>query len=165
MPSGLVEAGPEDAGAIRAMLGPYLEELAEYADLHESGPHDYPYLDAYWSEAARHPFTIRCEEGNPVGFVLVRLPESTGTGRHQLAEFYVSPAHRRSGLGMKAVRDVWRRFPGAWEVQVHVRNVAAVGFWSTATRSFASSEARITETVSSDGPRLRFHFDIARGAR
>ena len=62
----------------------------------------------------------------PVGFALVR--SLTGPKR-VLNSFFVVRGARRSGIGLRGVREVVRRHPGSWEVAFQDNNVTAVRFW------------------------------------
>jgi len=119
----------------------------------------YPYLDAYFSEPGRYPFLI-WHKGKVAGFALIRGPVSTGLA-WQVAEFYVVPDSRRLGIGREAIAAIWRRFPGAWELQVHTRNSAARQFWMSCVEGVAHETPEIREIEANDGRRLQFNFGIA----
>jgi predicted acetyltransferase len=150
-----------DLGQLRGLLDSYLEELAQHrpARVGASASDEYPYLDAYFTEASRIPYLL--ELGlRTVGFAFVRSPESTQTGRFSLAELYVDPAHRRRGLGRRAVEALFRAHPGAWELQVLESNPPARAFWdqlrsSPSVRSW--EEHRIS---ASDGPRSELWLQV-----
>jgi predicted acetyltransferase len=157
----LVEAKAEDAGVIAALLDDYLREIARYRDV-SMGATDaanYPYLTAYWSEPGRHPFLVR-HNGAFVGFVLARGPASLGRPRSQVAEFYIAPESRRLGVGREAVACLWRRFPGAWELQVHARKPTALGFWSSCIEAAAPEPPVVTQVQAADGNRVQFTFHV-----
>ncbi|GAA4001068.1 GNAT family N-acetyltransferase [Streptomyces plumbiresistens] len=64
--------------------------------------------------------------GQPVGFAFVRgLRGPTRV----LNSFFVVRGVRRSGVGMRAVREVVARHPGEWEVAFQDANPGAVRFW------------------------------------
>ncbi|MEU5988500.1 GNAT family N-acetyltransferase [Spirillospora sp. NPDC047418] len=62
----------------------------------------------------------------PVGFAVVR--GLTGEKR-VLTSFFVVRGIRRSGIGLRAVREVVNRHPGRWEVAFQDGNPGAVRFW------------------------------------
>ncbi|MBO0829910.1 MAG: GNAT family N-acetyltransferase [Streptosporangiales bacterium] len=70
-----------------------------------------------------HPKT---GEDAPIGFALVY--GLTG-GRRSLAAFWVTPAVRREGVGMRLALDVIARHPGAWTVAFQHDNREAGAFW------------------------------------
>jgi predicted acetyltransferase len=161
MSTELVEAKAEDAGVIAALLDDYLREMAKHRDVAVGATDaaNYPYLAAYWSEPGRHPFLVR-HNGAFVGFVLVRAPASLGGPRSQVAEFYIAPESRRLGVGRAAVACLWRRFPGAWELQVHARNSTALRFWSSCIEAAAKDPPILTEICAADGKRVQHNFDV-----
>ncbi|NLU70217.1 GNAT family N-acetyltransferase [Streptomyces sp. HNM0574] len=66
---------------------------------------------------------------SPVGFAFVY--GLNGPGR-VLNSFFVVRGARRSGAGLRAVREVVARHPGPWEVAFQDANTAAVRFWRRA---------------------------------
>ncbi|MER6181613.1 GNAT family N-acetyltransferase [Streptomyces sp. NPDC001652] len=63
---------------------------------------------------------------HPVGFAFVRaLTQPTRV----LNSFFVVRGVRRGGIGMRAVREVVARHPGAWTVAFQDGNPGAVRFW------------------------------------
>lgn len=43
---------------------------------------------------------------------------------------------RRQGIGSAVAHEIWRRFPGRWEVRVLERNQPARAFWEAAADAF-----------------------------
>ncbi|GLW51290.1 hypothetical protein Stsp02_69510 [Streptomyces sp. NBRC 14336] len=66
---------------------------------------------------------------SPVGLVCVR--GLTGPVR-VLSSFFVVRAARRSGIGLRAVREVVAAYPGSWEIAFQESNAVAVAFWRRA---------------------------------
>lgn len=91
---------------------------------------DYPGPDrAGYLAWAPHPNT---GEDAPVALALVR---GLGSERHALAEFWVAPAARRTGVGRTFALDVLGRHPGAWEVAFQRDNARAARFWRGVARA------------------------------
>ncbi|CAM5733907.1 GNAT family N-acetyltransferase OS=Streptomyces alboniger OX=132473 GN=CP975_07855 PE=4 SV=1 [Streptomyces alboniger] len=63
---------------------------------------------------------------SPVGFAFVRA--LSGPVR-VLNSFFVVRAVRRTGVGLRAVREVVARHPGDWEIPFQDENIGAVRFW------------------------------------
>ena len=103
------------------MMTPYLDELTT------GGLTVYPQLSLYWQDADRFPYLIRLA-GSDAGFALVR--RHVGSGFHEMAEFYIAPAHRRRGCGRAAARALFARHPGWWRLQILDTNAAARAFWT-----------------------------------
>ncbi|MEM8731481.1 MAG: GNAT family N-acetyltransferase [Pseudomonadota bacterium] len=81
----------------------------------------------YFGYDGRHPYWIQ-RNGARAGFALAATEPD---GCHELAEFTVFPAHRRSGIGQSAAAQLFARHPGAWRLGV-VAHGGARGFWQTA---------------------------------
>jgi predicted acetyltransferase len=109
------------ASSIRAMMGPYLDELTP------DGVAVYPRLGLYWHDRDRLPYLMRVG-GEDAGFALVR--HHVDSGFHEMAEFYVTPAYRRLGIGRHAARTLFARHPGWWHLQVLDDNAPAQAFWA-----------------------------------
>ena len=119
------------------------------ADLDVHGRFGYRWLDHYWTEPGRHPFTIRVG-GRIAGLALVREGAP-----HQIAEFLVMPKYRRAGVGTDAARLIFRRFPGRWEVHQVPGNDAATAFWRRAIPvgfSERTDETGTTQAFTTDVP-------------
>ncbi len=149
-----------DRPAPDRLLDAHLSELGTYREF-PVGPTDaatYPYLSLYWQEPGRHPFVV-VAEGARAGFVWIREIEKESIT--EVSEFYIRPAFRRCGLGRASLAEVWRRFSGAWRVEVHPRNAAAAAFWLSCVEEFASGDIEVNEVAYEDGQRLQYRFEIA----
>jgi predicted acetyltransferase len=62
----------------------------------------------------------------PVGLAVVR---GLASQVRVLSAFFVVRAARRTGIGLRAVREVVGQHPGRWEVPFQDNNLAAVRFW------------------------------------
>src|SRR5205807_3674214 len=86
------------------------------------------------------------------GLVLVKRGSEV-SGREavwDMAEFFIVRGCRRQGIGMKAAHEVWRRFPGPWEVRVMESNRTALSFWQHAITTL-SGEAIPPARIEKDG--------------
>lgn len=118
---GLREALRNDREDVEQLLADYLFEFDG-----RTGP--YPDLDAYWREPERLPFLIEAD-GEVAGVCLVRRRQDGWS----IAEFSVVPAHRRGGVGSRAVEQLAERARSEraayLEAKVHPDNPAALPFW------------------------------------
>ena len=149
---------PSERSMLEGLMDAYLAELAATTGTETGDAASYEYLPLYWREPERHPFFVFIG-GICVGFALIR--ELREESAMQMSEFYVRPECRRRGLGRAAVDEIWRRFPGAWRLEVHCRNQHAVVFWSQCIREFASGNIEVSETLEDDGGHIHYSFDIA----
>jgi predicted acetyltransferase len=165
LPPGIevLPAAPEQQPVLANLLELYAHDLSAFFDI-ELGPDGrfgYPALPLYWEEEGRFPFLVRVD-GRLAGFVLVSRGSriSGDPGVWDMAEFFVLRRCRKQGIGAAVAREVWRRFPGSWEVRVLANNQPARRFWEAAIRSFAGSGA--TEQVTEVGGKPWHVFSFSR---
>ncbi|MET8865405.1 GNAT family N-acetyltransferase [Nonomuraea sp. NPDC004580] len=82
-------------------------------------------LESAFADPGWAAYLMSCDD-RPAGFAFVRGLD--GPVR-VLNSFFVVRAARRSGLGLRAVRDVVARHPGRWEIAFQEANAGAVAFW------------------------------------
>jgi len=113
----------------------YLHDLSEFFDdcyeLDEWGRWTPDYLPSWLEDGPDEPL-ILLDGGERVGLALVNRAPS----RHlspgfdfKMAEFFVLRRHRRHGIGQRAVRAIFERCPGRWEITELPRNATAIAFW------------------------------------
>jgi len=79
---------------------------------------------------------ILVQNDGPVGLALVRgLTSRTRV----LNSFFIVRGARRTGIGLRAVRDLVVMHPGPWEVAFQDVNVTAVHFWRRVAREIAGT--------------------------
>jgi predicted acetyltransferase len=66
------------------------------------------------------------KDNRPAGLAVAR---GLTDRRHVLSSFFVVRGARRSGIGLRAARDIVTRHPGRWEVAFQDDNETAVLFW------------------------------------
>ena len=136
----LVPASRDQEPLLANLLQLYIYDFNEILDLdlEADGRFAYPHLPLYWREPGRYPFLI-IMDGQPAGFVLVKTGSEWNV--RDMAEFFVMRRYRRHGVGTSIAHEVWRRFPGPWEVRVMETNVGAQHFWTHAISSFTGLPA------------------------
>lgn len=121
-----------EASVLRHLVDLYVYDFSELLglDVGEDGRFAFRELSPYFSEAGRHPFFVRAG-GKLAGFALVDgRSRVTGTdGTHDMTEFFILRRYRRQGVGERAARAVFDRFPGTWEVRQRPENLPAIAFW------------------------------------
>jgi predicted acetyltransferase len=118
----VIPATAEQQPTLANLLELYADDFSEFHPLEigASGRFGYPSLPLYWSEPGRYPLLIRMG-GNLAGFVLVKRGSEVS-----------------GNLTVWDMADeVWRRFPGPWEVRVMQSNLSAHHFWECAISAFA----------------------------
>lgn len=138
----IVSATPEQESTIANLLELYAHDFSEFhhLELSANGRFGYKDLPLYWKEADHYPFLIRVE-GRLAGLALVKSgSRGSETGASSsMKEFFIVRAYRRQGFGMKAAHELWRMFPGWWEVRVMKSNRTGVKFWPRATTTFGGA--------------------------
>lgn len=135
----VVPASPEQAPVIANLLELYAHDFSEFhhLELAPDGRFGYHDLPRYWSVPDRHAFLIKVN-GSLAGFVLLKRGSEVSDDARiwDVGEFFIVRGYRRQGIGMKAAHEVWRRFPGPWEVRVMESNCDAFKFWQRAIETF-----------------------------
>ena len=74
-----------------------------------------------------------------------------------MAEFFITRARRRLGIGATAVRLIFSRFTGRWEITEYLRNASAVSFWRRVVASYTRGNYR--ERIVNGEVRQTFESD------
>lgn len=143
-----IRPAPVEQKAVLAnLLELYTYDFCDFLDLEirPDGRFGYKDLDLYWTDADRHPFLMYVE-GRLAGLVLMRRiePSAHREARWDMAEFFVLRWYRRRGIGTSVAHEVFRRFPGAWEVRVMDSNRPAHRFWKEAVSGFVGATVEST---------------------
>ena len=137
----VIPAAYEQQPVVARLLELYAYDFTEFRDLElgVDGCYGYPKLRLYWRTPGRHPFLVKIES-KLAGLVFVkRGSELSGNEAvWDMAEFFVMRKYRRRGVGMHIAHDIWKRFPGSWEVRVIASNGPALRFWERAITAFTS---------------------------
>jgi predicted acetyltransferase len=94
-------------------------------------------LEADWRKP-NHGFYWFGKE-KPIGFVITTEVD----GRSDIAEFYILPCYRRTGLGKRLAFAVFDRFPGPWQVRQIPTAEEAIAFWRATISEY--TEGNYTE--------------------
>ena len=161
----VIPASLEQKPILANLLELYSHDFSSFVDL-EIGPDGrfgYEGLDSYWVDADRHPFLIYLAN-KLAGFVLIDgVPGAQPDDpTWDVAEFFVLRGYRRRGIGSQAAHEVFRRFPGHWQVRVRESNQPACHFWKHATAQFAGEAVRSKRMFSGGANRQVFWFDSSR---
>jgi aryl-alcohol dehydrogenase-like predicted oxidoreductase/predicted acetyltransferase len=82
-------------------------------------------LQAAFADADWAPYLVTSGE-QPVGFAFIR---GLNGPTRVLSSFFVAHGARRTGIGLRAVREVLAQHPGPWGVAFQEDNLTAVRFW------------------------------------
>jgi predicted acetyltransferase len=135
----VIPATAEQEPAVANLLELYAHDFSEFhhLEIQGTGRFGYPSLPLYWSDPDRYPFLVKMG-GNLAGFVFVKRGSEVSGNLTvwDMAEFFVLRGYRRRGIGTQVAHEVWKRFPGPWEVRVMESNVPAHHFWECAISKF-----------------------------
>lgn len=163
----IIPAPPEQQPILANLLELYAHDFSEFVDvkLGPDGRFGYKHLPLYWKEPDRYPFLIKAN-GHLAGLVFVRRGSeiSHDTDVWDMAEFFIVRGLRRLGLGMRAAHDIWKKFPGRWEVRVIDRNETAKDFWGRAINEFIGKAVEPIHLNKDGKGWLVFSFESERTA-
>ena len=158
----VVRASAQQQMVVANLLELYAHDFSEFLDVKpgDDGRFGYKNLELYWSDPTRHPLLVKLD-GSLAGVVLVKRGSEVSGNPDvwDMAEFFVLRGFRRRGIGTRIALDVWRKFPGPWEVRVMQRNDSACQFWQNAVSTFAGDTA-ISSIFEKNGERWHlFSFE------
>jgi predicted acetyltransferase len=138
-------ASPDEQHILENLIQLYAHDFSEFhnVELDADGRFLYKPLPLYWLEPGRHPFLVRIG-GKLAGFALVRRGSQVSGDATvwDMAEFFVIRGFRRRHIGTDVAVEVWRQFPGRWEIRVMESNQSAFCFWERATAAFTGEAVR-----------------------
>jgi predicted acetyltransferase len=150
----VVRASKNDESTLKNLLHLYIHDFSEFLGIRpsEEGWFSYPELSLYWSDISRHAFLIR-SGGGLVGFALVSKGSvvTSDPTVFDVAQFFVVRGVRRQGIGEAAAQELFRLYPGKWEVRVAKFNVAALGFWLKVIERFSNGLFKSESWIRDDG--------------
>ena len=145
---------------IQSVYRDYLDDLApiggtgKFPALGEVGHRAPDQLFHWFGDPNSFPLVI-LRSSELVGFALVvrskpgAFPRRSTVGaaptapvEYRMAEFFITRATRRLGIGATAVRLIFSRFAGRWEITEYLRNASAVSFWRRVVASYTAGDYR-----------------------
>ena len=158
----VIPAAPDQEPILANLLELYVHDFSEFLDIElgEDGRFGYADLPRYWREIDLHPFLVRID-GRWGGFALVRKGSefSGNAGVWDMVEFFVVRRYRRMGIGTRIAGEIWRRFPGRWEIRAMQANDSARRFWKRAIEEFTGREVHWSRVEKNGGCWTVFSFE------
>jgi predicted acetyltransferase len=162
----------DDRKWIESVYRDYLDDLSplntgvfSVTSLGEIGYSESDQLDRWFGDSTVNPLVI-VRGVEPVGFAMV-AHGSAGAGRatvdYRMAEFFVTRAARRRGVGRSAVELILNRFAGRWEITEYLRNPVAVSFWRRVVANY--TQGRYQERVTNGEVRQVFESGLSRAQK
>jgi predicted acetyltransferase len=123
----------DDLGLLNTGIFPVLGEI---------GHREPDHLQRWLVDRSATLLTI-LDNQQPVGFAMVaRQTNASRAADFRMAEFFIERVSRRRGLGRSAVRLIFDRFAGRWEILEYSRNPAAVNFWRNVVSAYTRGDYR-----------------------
>ncbi|MFJ2236775.1 GNAT family N-acetyltransferase [Streptomyces sp. NPDC087859] len=121
-------ATPTDRPTVERLWLLFRHDLSEFRGQlpNPDGTFRSEWLEAAFSGSGEWAAYLFSRGAHPVGFAFVRAVTQP---TRVLNSFFVVRGARRAGVGMRAVREVVARHPGAWTVAFQDANPGAVRFW------------------------------------
>ena len=138
----LDRAQPQDREALFRLLQYSLFEESESDgnEMNADALYDYPWFDAYFTDADRFAYLVREERTDRLlGYAMVRC---LGGECYSIAEFMVIPKVRRMGVGRKTAFACFDRFRGSWEVRPSLGSERAYRFWRRVIDAYTGGNSR-----------------------
>ncbi|MCP4923688.1 MAG: GNAT family N-acetyltransferase [bacterium] len=131
-------ATKQDLPVFEALAPLYLYELSSYMEIdlfkeNKRAAGAAFNLQAYFEDPKRHPFLIHVD-GEIAGFALVHPFGLNEDIDWCLAEFFVLRKFQGTGVAEKAVKCLFEKFKGLWEITVPPENTRSRNFWKKTLR-------------------------------
>jgi predicted acetyltransferase len=158
----VIAARREQEPVLANLFELYAHDFSEFVELTlgPDGRFGYEHLHLYWEEPERHPFLIFADK-SLAGFAFVHKGSeiSQDPDVWDVAEFFIARGFRRLGVGTRAAHEIWKKFPGRWEVRVMEQNRKAKEFWRRAIDEFLGEACEPTPLVRDGRVWHVFSFD------
>lgn len=147
METKILIARPEDQPIVENLARFYVYDMYRHCGfiedafwkVPENGLFECVDLSSYWNEPGRHPFIIRVDE-ELAGFALVNKVGSSSDVDWNMGEFFVVSKFQGRGVGRRAAKMIFDRFPGVWEVRQIPQNQPAVDFWEKVVSEYTNGD-------------------------
>lgn len=123
----------------------YLYEFSQYdlIPFDETGLFRDPHIDDYFTDKTRFPYFIYAD-GRLAGFALVnKRAEAPAPLDWAVAEFFVAYGYRRKSVGSAAVKELFTRHKGVWQIKYHSKNAGSKIFWQNIAREASGGSFEI----------------------
>ncbi|KZK06948.1 hypothetical protein AB996_0977 [Lactococcus cremoris] len=122
----------EEKEILRNLLEKYFYEFSQYVadEMNDLGLFGYKYLDEYWYDETCFPFFIKAD-GKLAGFALINnISEAEAKTDYTMSEFFVIYKYRHQNIAQKAVKLLFEKFKGTWQLMYNPKNIVSQKFWT-----------------------------------
>lgn len=128
----------EEENILHNLMQFYIYEFSQFLPvitLEGDGSYKKFDLTSYWNSPNHHPFFIKHKD-EFIGFALVK--SATDSEPNSMEEFFVIRKYSGKGFGKIAATDIFKQFPGKWQVTQIEKNYPAQAFWRSTVSKFTS---------------------------
>ena len=137
----------EEKEVLKNLLEKYQYEHSQYdkRDVNNSGLFEYTYLDSYWTEKNWFPYFIKVDN-ILAGFVMVNdYKETKADTNYTVSEFFILYKYRRKGVGKFAVKYIFEKHNGKWQLSFHPNNETSKVFWLDTINEYTKGNYKLIE--------------------
>jgi ribosomal-protein-alanine N-acetyltransferase len=122
----------------------YVYDMSEFLgneggwELPEDGLFECIDFKKYWEDKNSFPFLIRYKN-EIAGFVIVDKKGSDAEIEFNMAQFFILRKFKNKGIGKYVATEIFKKFPGIWEVMVIPGNEGAYRFWRATIKNFSQN--------------------------
>ncbi len=166
-------ASSEDLSVVQNLGRFYVYEMSRYCgflkgwETPSNGLYECIDLSVYWNESNRYPFLIKIDN-ELAGFVLVNKIGSSPEVDWNMGEFFIVSKYQKKGVGHKVAVQIFKQFPGVWEVMQIPENKGAINFWEKVINCYTDGQFSRTQKViptPTPHPMIVLKFDSASCSR
>jgi predicted acetyltransferase len=140
----LVQATLRDYPVIQNMSRFYVYDMSRYCgqmpgwECPQDGLFESYDRKIYFLEKNRYPFFIKVDQ-EIAGFALINKLGTTADVDWNMGEFFVLAKFQGQGFGQQIAYDIFKKYPGVWEVASMPENTKAVSFWRAVVSKFTDN--------------------------
>src|SRR3990167_5062439 len=138
----LIEATLADYPVIKNMARFYVYDMSRYCGFiskewacPEDGLYESYDFKQYVEDPTRKAFLIRLEN-ELAGFALLNKTGTTPDIDWNMGEFFILAKFQGQRIGEMIAHQLWKTYPGLWEISVIPENKKALAFWRKAVTNF-----------------------------
>jgi predicted acetyltransferase len=110
----------------------------------ENGLYECDDFKSYFENPTSRCYLIRMEK-ELAGFVLLDKAGKNPKTDWNMGQFFILGKFQGKGIARQVANDIWKLYPGLWEVSVIPENVKALAFWRKAISIF--TKRRYSEEI------------------
>ena len=139
----------------------YVYEISRYCGwpCPEDGLYECVDFKKFFEDSNRKAYLIKVDQ-ELAGFVLLI---SSSPNKWIMEEFFILAKFQGHGVAQNVAREIWKRYPGQWEVAVIPENARALSFWrkiiSQVTNGKYSEEIKMVNYGGDHQKRFLLNFD------